>query len=131
MEKIISLEIASWIKFIINRARPIIEQLIDFHDHIIFLLSITTIVTMIITTILKNKKSNNLLTERQAIKTIWTTIPAIILVFIGNSIIKILYLIEKIIKPSIAIKTIGNQWYWSYEYSDFKKLEFDNKPQKI
>lgn len=27
--------------------------------------------------------------------------------------------------PTITIKTIGHQWYWSYEYSDFINIEFD------
>lgn len=33
--------------------------------------------------------------------------------------------------PKITIKTIGHQWYWSYEYSDFPNIEFDSyiKPQ--
>lgn len=26
----------------------------------------------------------------------------------------------------ITLKTIGHQWYWTYEYSDFKNLEFDS-----
>lgn len=29
-------------------------------------------------------------------------------------------------KPSVTIKTIGHQWYWSYEYSDFNNVEFDS-----
>jgi hypothetical protein len=28
--------------------------------------------------------------------------------------------------PVITLKTVGHQWYWSYEYSDFTKLEFDS-----
>ena len=28
--------------------------------------------------------------------------------------------------PVITLKTVGYQWYWSYEYSDFTKLEFDS-----
>jgi cytochrome c oxidase subunit 2 len=26
--------------------------------------------------------------------------------------------------PNLTIKTIGHQWYWSYEYSDFPDIEF-------
>jgi cytochrome c oxidase subunit 2 len=26
----------------------------------------------------------------------------------------------------LTIKTVGHQWYWSYEYSDFLNLEFDS-----
>ena len=38
---------------------------------------------------------------------------------------------DEIISPSITIKTLGHQWYWSYEYSDYINeegdfLEFDS-----
>jgi len=26
----------------------------------------------------------------------------------------------------LTLKTIGHQWYWSYEYSDFNQIEFDS-----
>jgi len=37
----------------------------------------------------------------------------------------LLYLLEETNKPFISIKTIGHQWYWKYEYSNFN-LEFDS-----
>lgn len=30
---------------------------------------------------------------------------------------------DEIIEPQLTVKAIGNQWYWSYEYSD---LLFDS-----
>jgi cytochrome c oxidase subunit 2 len=27
---------------------------------------------------------------------------------------------DEIIDPEITIKAIGNQWYWSYEYTDYQ-----------
>jgi cytochrome c oxidase subunit 2 len=39
--------------------------------------------------------------------------------------LKILYLLEELNKPLITFKAIGHQWYWSYEYSDFKRIEFE------
>ena len=27
---------------------------------------------------------------------------------------------DEIISPTITVKTIGHQWYWSYEYSDYQ-----------
>lgn len=36
------------------------------------------------------------------------------------------YLLDELENPSLSIKTIGHQWYWSYEYSDFKNIEFDS-----
>nr|QPN49218.1 cytochrome c oxidase subunit II [Lycorma delicatula] len=124
---------SSLMKFnMINSASPIMEQLLNFHDHtMMILLSITVTVTIMMATMTKNKLSNNMLTENQLMETIWTTMPAIILIFIAIPSIKTLYLMEEVIKPSITIKTIGHQWYWSYEYSDSKKMEFESymKPQ--
>nr|YP_010580855.1 cytochrome c oxidase subunit II [Pyrops clavatus]UAT98593.1 cytochrome c oxidase subunit II [Pyrops clavatus]UZT27040.1 cytochrome c oxidase subunit 2 [Pyrops clavatus] len=119
---------ATWMKMnSMNSASPTMEQLINFHDHTMMILSsITTAVAIIMAMMLKNKMSNNMLTESQMMEAIWTTAPAIVLVFIAIPSIKILYMMEEIINPSITIKTIGHQWYWSYEYSDSKKLEFES-----
>lgn len=70
--------------------------------------------------------------EGQLIEIIWTLTPALILIFIALPSLRILYLIEEAINPILSIKTIGHQWYWSYEYSDFKTIEFDSymKPTK-
>lgn len=72
------------------------------------------------------KLGNRILLERQAIEFIWTILPAVILIFIALPSLKILYIIEETNKPIITIKAIGHQWFWSYEYSDFKKIEFDS-----
>lgn len=52
--------------------------------------------------------------------------PAVTLIFIALPSLKLLYLLDEINNPLISIKTIGHQWYWSYEYSDFKNIEFDS-----
>lgn len=65
------------------------------------------------------------ITERQKIETIWTIIPAILLLFLALPSLWLLYLLDKTNNPLITIKTIGHQWYWSYEYSDFINIEFD------
>jgi cytochrome c oxidase subunit 2 len=63
--------------------------------------------------------------ESQGLELFWTIVPRFILIFIGLPSIRLLYLIDEVFSPSITIKTIGHQWYWSYEYSDFINLEFD------
>lgn len=40
--------------------------------------------------------------------------------------LKLIYVLDEVNSPIISIKTIGHQWYWSYEYSDFKNIEFDS-----
>lgn len=106
---------------------PLIEQLNFFHDHsILILLLITSTISYLITTIMINKIVNRFLLESQTIEIIWTIIPGIILVFIALPSLRILYLLDETISPSLTLKTIGHQWYWSYEYSDFINVEFDS-----
>lgn len=87
---------------------------------------ITVTVIYIMFRLIIRKLGNRILLERQAIELIWTILPAIILIFIALPSLKILYMIEETNKPIITIKAIGHQWFWSYEYSDFKKIEFDS-----
>nr|AQP29578.1 cytochrome c oxidase subunit 2 [Odontotermes sp. E TB-2017] len=64
--------------------------------------------------------------EGQMIETLWTIAPAIILVFIAMPSLRLLYLMDEVHNPTLTLKAVGHQWYWSYEYSDFMKLEFDS-----
>lgn len=52
--------------------------------------------------------------------------PAITLIFIALPSLKLLYLLDELNNPLLSIKSIGHQWYWSYEYTDFKSIEFDS-----
>jgi len=110
-----------------NRASPLIEQLIFFHDHaLIILLIITTLVGYLIFILFFNNFINRFLLHGQTIEIIWTIIPAIILLFIAFPSLRLLYLLDEINEPSVTLKSIGHQWYWSYEYSDFNNIEFDS-----
>jgi len=43
-----------------------------------------------------------------------------------------MYVVEKeVLSPTLTIKVVGHQWYWSYEYSDFitesgESIDFDS-----
>lgn len=110
-----------------NRNSPLIEQIIFFHDHtLIILIIITILVSYITITLFFNKFINRFLLENQLIELIWTILPAITLIFIALPSLRLLYLLDEINNPLITIKSIGHQWYWSYEYSDFNNIEFDS-----
>lgn len=110
-----------------DSSSPLIEQLIIFHDHAItILLLIIRIVGFNLYSTLTNIKLDKNIIESQSLELFWTIVPAIILVFIGFPSIKLLYLLDEVFNPSITIKTVGHQWYWSYEYSDFTNVEFDS-----
>nr|ABE47642.1 cytochrome c oxidase II [Jalmenus ictinus] len=110
-----------------NSVSPLMEQIIFFHDHsLIILIMITILVSYMMLSIFFNKFINRFLLEGQMIELIWTILPAITLIFIALPSLRLLYLLDELNNPLITIKSIGHQWYWSYEYSDFKNIEFDS-----
>nr|ABM53853.1 cytochrome oxidase subunit II [Pseudomops sp. 1 DJGI-2006] len=110
-----------------DSASPIMEQLIYFHDHaLMIIIMILMVVSYMMTLLISNKFINRLLLEGNMIEVAWTIAPAIILIFIALPSLRLLYLMDEINNPTITLKTIGHQWYWSYEYSDFMKVEFDS-----
>nr|AAN61505.1 cytochrome oxidase subunit 2 [Serromyia barberi] len=112
---------------LLDSSSPLMEQLNFFHDHtLLILLLITVLVSYIMGMLFMNKFTNRFLLSGQSIEIIWTILPAIILLFIAFPSLRLLYLLDEINKPSMTIKSIGHQWYWSYEYSDFKDLEFNS-----
>nr|ANJ70683.1 cytochrome c oxidase subunit 2 [Stomis pumicatus] len=110
-----------------DSASPLMEQLTFFHDHTLMILTmITTLVSYLLFSLFFNKYINRYLLEGQTIEVIWTILPAITLIFIALPSLRLLYLLDEVSNPSITLKSIGHQWYWSYEYSNFKKIEFDS-----
>nr|ARH54756.1 cytochrome c oxidase subunit 2 [Trigonopterus sp. 4 AH-2016] len=119
---------ATWKTLLLqDSASPVMEQLMFFHDHTLFILIMITItVGQLMTSIMFNKLTYRYLLESQMIEMIWTILPAIILIMIALPSLQILYIMDEIFNPMTTIKIMGHQWYWSYEYSDYKNLEFDS-----
>nr|YP_010714875.1 cytochrome c oxidase subunit II [Cladiscus yunnanus]WDE20689.1 cytochrome c oxidase subunit II [Cladiscus yunnanus] len=110
-----------------DSSSPLMEQLSFFHDHaLLVLVIITVLVAQIMLGLFTNKFTNRYLLEGQLIELIWTILPAITLIFIALPSLKLIYILDEVNNPSVSIKTMGHQWYWSYEYSDFKNIEFDS-----
>lgn len=110
-----------------DRASPLMEQLIFFHDHVmIVIILIVTFVGYIIGSLFFNSYINRYLLENQVVEIVWTILPALILIFIALPSLRLLYLLDEVGNPSVTLKAIGHQWYWRYEYSDFAQVEFDS-----
>lgn len=110
-------------------ASPLGEQLVFFHDNIMFIiLVILVLVGWVMVSAMTNKHYYRYLVEGTTIEIVWTVVPAIILVFISFPSLQLLYSMDEIVDPSLTIKAIGHQWYWSYEYSDVEDeaIEFDS-----
>lgn len=106
---------------------PLIEQLVFFHDHaILILVIVASLIGYAIVSLIISSFTCRYILEGQQIETVWTIAPAIVLVFLALPSLRLLYLLDEVNDPVLTIKTVGHQWYWSYEYSDFNRLEIDS-----
>jgi len=102
-------------------------QIIAFHDHALLILTLViTFVGYALVALIFRKYTCRYITEAQQVETIWTIVPALMLLFLALPSLRLLYLTDEIGRPAIRVKAIGHQWYWRYEYSDFPSIEYDS-----
>ena len=112
-------------------ATPYMEGILNFHNTIMFFIVIIVIFTswlLFRSLVLYNKESNPIpekFTHSTLLEVIWTILPAIILMVIAIPSFALLYSLDEVINPSITLKVIGHQWYWTYEYSDYENTELN------
>nr|YP_010341303.1 cytochrome c oxidase subunit II [Stenamma megamanni]UNZ99569.1 cytochrome c oxidase subunit II [Stenamma megamanni] len=117
----------TWMSSLQNSNSPTYDMMIFFHDFtMIILLFIMMLIFIIMINLIFNKLINRYLLESHLIELIWTILPMFILILIALPSLKILYITDELHNNKITLKTIGHQWYWSYEYSDFLNIEFDS-----
>nr|AYN73400.1 cytochrome c oxidase subunit II [Brachygalba albogularis] len=109
-----------------DASSPIMEELVEFHDHALMVaLAICSLVLYLLTLMLMEKLTSSTV-DAQEIELIWTILPAIVLILLALPSLQILYMMDEIDEPDLTLKAIGHQWYWTYEYTDFKDLTFDS-----
>lgn len=103
-----------------------LEGIIELHNSIMYyIIIIVTLVSYMLISIIMGFNSgrsgqvHKYHNHGTLIELIWTITPGLILIGIALPSFKLLYLMDEVIDPSITIKAIGHQWYWSYEYSDY------------
>lgn len=119
---------ATWAQLGLQDASsPLMEELVYFHDYTLIILTLIIILVFYgLLTTLSSSFTKRFFLEGQELETIWTVIPAIILIFIAFPSLQILYLMDEVKTPYLTVKAIGHQWYWSYEYTDYNDIEFDS-----
>ena len=127
-----------WGIYFQDSATPQMEGLVELHDNILFYLAIILFsVGWILASIVKNYTdhepiiTSKYLNHGTLVELIWTITPAIILVLIAFPSFKLLYLMDEVSDPAMAVLAEGHQWYWSYQYPDFLNsdeefIEFDS-----
>nr|YP_009231984.1 cytochrome c oxidase subunit II [Tegula lividomaculata]AMA07345.1 cytochrome c oxidase subunit II [Tegula lividomaculata] len=110
-----------------DAASPLMEQLIFLHDHaMLVLILIITVVGYTAVSLVTSPFISRNEVDGQELETVWTILPAVFLVFLGLPSLRLLYLLDEVGPCALTIKSVGHQWYWSYEYSDFLNIEFDS-----
>jgi ubiquinol-cytochrome c reductase cytochrome b subunit len=127
-----------WGLYFQDSATPQMEGLIELHDNIMFYLVIILFaVGWILFSVIRSFNnrispiSYKYTNHGTLIELIWTITPALILILIAFPSFKLLYLMDEISDPSMAVLAEGHQWYWSYQYPDFLNkdeefIEFDS-----
>ena len=108
-----------------DAATPVMEGIISLHHDLMFFLCVILVfVTWILFRALwifeakKNSEPYPLIHGTQ-IELAWTITPSLILIAIAIPSFALLYALDEVIDPTITIKAVGHQWYWSYEYTDY------------
>ena len=110
-------------------ATPAMEGMIDFHDYIMVFLTVIAVFVlwMLIQVLVKFNEDTNPVsvkfTHSSLLEIVWTILPAVILMLIAVPSFGLLYSLDELIDPTVTLKVVGHQWYWSYEYSDYATLE--------
>nr|BAD89255.1 cytochrome c oxidase subunit 2 [Porichthys myriaster] len=110
-----------------DASSPHMKELLQFHDSgLVVIIFISVFVLYVLFILTTTKLYNKLILDSHTTEMVWTMIPALILIALALPSLRILYLMEELNFPSVTIKAIGHQWYWSYEYTDHDKLEFSS-----
>nr|QFZ89463.1 cytochrome oxidase subunit II [Moniligastridae sp. SC201712-02] len=102
-------------------------KLISFHDHALLVLTLVlSLVGYLLMSIMVSNYTDRFATEVHSLETVWTVLPGVVLLFLAAPSLRLLYITDEGWDPSVTIKVMGHQWYWSYEYTDFMNIEFDS-----
>ena len=123
---------APWEYKLQQAATPVMENIIWFHNWLLWIITIITlfVLALLITVVIKfNARSNPVpsrTTHNTLIEVAWTLIPVLILVGIAVPSFRLLFEELDLPKADLTIKATGKQWYWTYAYPDNGKFEFDS-----
>lgn len=98
-----------------------------FHDHaLVLLIGILIFVSVISVGMLLSKFRDRTIHEAQVLETIWTLVPACLLVWLALPRMRLLYLLDERRDSRIILKATGHQWYWRYELPFLFNERFDS-----
>lgn len=108
-----------------DSASPTMEGIVNFHSHImIVILFIGVLVGWLLFNCIKyysefSISNNTKFTHSKELEIVWTSVPALILLFLATPSFTLLYSMDEIVDPELTLKVLGHQWYWGYEMSEY------------
>nr|YP_009730141.1 cytochrome c oxidase subunit II [Ophiomastix mixta]QHT54184.1 cytochrome oxidase subunit 2 [Ophiomastix mixta] len=110
-----------------DSASYVMGQFHTFHDYAMaFIVFITILVLYALSLLTTAAPSFWKFTEKQQIELWWTISPSFILIALAVPSIRLLYWMDEGTNPDVTVKTIGHQWYWTYEIWDNQRIEVDS-----
>jgi cytochrome c oxidase subunit 2 len=101
------------------------EGIVNFHNHLMVVLAfILVLVFWILINATKyysefESSIDTKFTHSKELEIVWTSIPALILLFLATPSFTLLYSMDEIVDPELTLKILGHQWYWGYEMSEY------------
>jgi cytochrome c oxidase subunit 2 len=110
-------------------ATPALEGMIFFHNYLIFFIIVIGLFVFSILFIALDRfdeywcKPVQIFAHSSVLEIAWTILPALVLLLIAVPSFALLYSLDEVIDPTLTVKIIGHQWYWTYEYSDYASVK--------
>ena len=111
---------------------PLMQQLIDFHDFVFWVITAITVFVFLLLAYVcvkfsaKNNPKPSTTTHNSLLEVAWTLVPVLILVVLAIPSFRLLYNQNDFSNIDMTIKATGYTWYWSYEYPDHDSITFDS-----
>nr|YP_010503019.1 cytochrome c oxidase subunit II [Thyreophagus entomophagus]UXD78881.1 cytochrome c oxidase subunit II [Thyreophagus entomophagus] len=108
-----------------DSSSPMMGELSYLHDHVMTIMfSVLIFISYITFYVLFTTKFYKFLSEGTFVETIWSMVPAFLLIILVLPSMKVLYMMEDVKNPSLTFKIVAHQWYWTYVVPLFKNFSF-------
>nr|YP_010574724.1 cytochrome c oxidase subunit II [Triopha modesta]UZI00295.1 cytochrome c oxidase subunit II [Triopha modesta] len=112
---------------LMDAGSPLQGEMFLFHDHaMVLLLGIFVFVAILGVKLVMNTLTSRVMLDAQRLETVWTVVPAVLLVWLALPSLRLLYLLDEQGNTGIILKATGHQWYWSYEVPFSNSGSFDS-----
>ncbi len=111
-------------------ASTVAEMIHSFHNELLWMciiMSTFVLILLLICIFRFNEKANPVpskTSHNTLIEVIWTVVPILVLVTLAIPSYRLLFYMDRTHEAEMTLKIIGNQWFWSYEYTD-QEISFD------